>query len=116
MSILSQSPNISFLFTGPTHGELIDLFAEVEKTSPSDGVLLSSKLHELYPNIPIGRPARFYDTVQRIVGPIRPSLRGEAKLCGSPLASYRRRVREPRLRNSAALGMHRRFVSIDILP
>ena len=44
----------------------------------------------------ISRPSRFFDTIQRIVGPTKPSLQGEAKL---PLASYRRRVWELRIRN-----------------
>lgn len=91
--------------TKPTYGELIDIFTEVERDHPNDGGLLSSKVHELYPTIPIGRPSRFYDTVQRIVGPTRPSLIGESKLVGSPLASYRKRVWEPRLRNSSNSSM-----------
>ena len=87
--------------TKPTYGELIDLFTKIERESPNDAILLSFKFHKAYPTVPIGRPSRVYDTVQRIVGPTRPSLRGEAKLVGSPLASYRKRVWEPRVRNSS---------------
>jgi hypothetical protein len=39
------------------------------------------------------------DSIQRIVGPTRPFLLGAAKLTGSPLASYRKRVWQPRIRN-----------------
>ena len=51
----------------------------------------------------MSRPTRFFDAVQRIVGPTRPSLRGSAKLTGSPLASYRRRVWQPRVRNTSKM-------------
>ena len=84
--------------TRPTFGELIDMYEEFEWQTYAAN-LLCSKVSRQYSSLSIGRPSRFYDTVQRIVGPTKPSLRGEAKLTGSPLASYRRRVYEPHIRN-----------------
>ena len=54
--------------------------------------------------VPIGRPSRFYETVDRIVAPTQPSILGTIKLQGSPLQTYRKRVWEPRIRNSSAEG------------
>ena len=54
--------------------------------------LLCSEICKRYPSMSVSRPSRLFDT---IVGPTRPSLRGTAKLTGSPLASYRRNVCEP---------------------
>ena len=65
--------------------------------------LLCTEICRRYPGISVGRPSRLFDTIQRIVGPTRPSLRGTAKLTGSPLASYRRRVWEPRIRNTGKI-------------
>ena len=83
----------------PTYGELIDVFVELEgRAGAAD--LLCSEICRRYPGLMIGRPSRLFDTIQRIVGPTRASLRGTAKLTGSPLASYRRRVWEPRIRTT----------------
>ena len=62
--------------------------------------VLSSEIRVRFPGVPVGRPSRFYDTVKRIVGPTKPSVRGPPKLVGSPLASYRKRVWEPRIRTT----------------
>ena len=86
----------------PTYGELIDLFEEKEHECTNNEGLLCSKFRKLYPKIYIGRPRRFYDTVTHIVEPTRPSLRGESRLSGSPLCSYRRRTWEPRIWNQPA--------------
>ena len=88
----------------PTYGELIDVFEESEQQCPNNEELLCSKFTRLYPHIYIGRPRHFYETVSRIVAPTKPSLRGECKLFGSPLSSYRKRIWEPRIRNSATSG------------
>ena len=87
----------------PTYGELIDIFVKVEAQANAQDLLCSEILRR-YPRISIGRPSRLFDTVQRIVGPTRPSLRGTAKLIGSPLASYRRRVWEPRIRTTGIMS------------
>ena len=60
------------------------------------------KFSRQYPTVEVGRPSRVYDTISRLVGPTRPSLRGPAKLTGSPLASYRKRIWLPRIRNTNA--------------
>ena len=107
----------------PSYGELIDLLSDAEQESKEHATeLLASKFHQIYP---IGRPARFFDTVTRLAAPTRPSmigppklcsclaaptrpsLIGPPKLCGSPLSSYRRREWIPRIRNpTAAEGIH----------
>ena len=88
----------------PTYGELIDLFEETEGENPNDEDLLVSKFRKLYPKISIGRPRRFYETVSRIVAPTQPSLISKPKLCGSPLATYRKRTWKPRIRNTMKPG------------
>ena len=85
----------------PSYGELIDLF---EETKHGGEEFLCSKFRNLYPEIYIGRPRRFYETVQRIAAPTKASLRGESKLQGSQLASYRKRSWEPRIRNQPKTG------------
>ena len=83
----------------PTYGELIDLLLESEE-KPNTVDLLCSEIHKRYPNIPVNRPTRLFDTINRIAGPTRPSLRGSAKLSGSPLVTYRKRTWKPRTRTS----------------
>ena len=55
--------------TRSTFGELIDRYEEFEWQTDAAN-LLCSKVSRQYPSLSIGRPSRFYDTVQRIVGPI----------------------------------------------
>lgn len=73
--------------------------AQLEATSKNKhtmaSMLLLQSLRQKYKHLSVGRPERFYDTVCRIAAPTRPSLRGEAKLVGSPLATYRRRAWVP---------------------
>ena len=88
----------------PTYGELIDIFEDSEQECPNNEELLCFKFHRLYPHIYIGRPRQFYETVSRIVAPTKPSLRGDCKLFGSQLSSYRKRVWEPRIRNLPVPG------------
>ena len=84
------------------YGELIDLFEYVEEENPGDATLLVSKFNALYPNVTTGRPGRFFDTVQRLAIPTKPSIRGKsAKLQGSPLVSYRKKTWAPHVRNTA---------------
>ena len=83
----------------PTYGELIDLFSFIEEEHGSNEAMLCAKFKELYPHIEVGRPHRFFDTVQRIVAPSRPSAVSKPPLSGTPLSSYRRRVWKPRIRN-----------------
>ena len=78
----------------PTYGDLIDLFERFERNED----LLLFHFKKIYPEISIGRPKRFYETVLRIVAPTQPSALGKPKLCGSPLTSYRKRTWEPRIR------------------
>ena len=86
----------------PTYGDLIQKLEAAEEQSKTSeesvSDLLVSCFHRQYPSIPIGRPSRFHDTVQRIAAPTRQT-RGR-QLGGSPLRSYLRRVWMPRIRNT----------------
>ena len=89
----------------PTYGFLIDIFGEYGEESD----LLLKKFKDHYPEIYIGRPDRFYNTMKRIVTPTLPSSKG--KSCsvglGPQLAAYRERLWEPRLRNISKIsGMY----------
>ena len=85
----------------PTYGEMIDLLTEVEQQDSENIVnTLFDKFIKLYPNVMIGRPGRFYDSVKRIAAPTRPSLVGPSKLSGSPLASYRKRIWVPKVQQA----------------
>lgn len=90
----------------PTYGDLIDLLDESGNDVPS----LTSKVRERFPEVSVGRAGRFYETVQRIAAPTKPSILGEAKLNGSPLATYRSRIWKPRIRtineSATAPGMY----------
>lgn len=86
----------------PTYGELIDLFTELEGR-PNMSDKLYSEICVRYPKVSVSRPARLYDTVKCIVAPTRPSLRAAAKLNGSPLAAYRKRVWKPRIRTQGTV-------------
>ncbi len=94
---------ISSFLVYPTYGKLIDLLEEVEVNSSyieiSTAEVLASRFCSEYPHLTISRPGRFYDTVQRIAAPTRPSSVGEEKLKGSPLSLYMKRVWKPRTRN-----------------
>ena len=98
---------ISSAYEKPTYGELIYLLEEVEQESPNDESLLYSKFKVLYPNIYVGRPRRFYETLTRLAAPTKSSLRGKVSLTGSPLTSYRKRTWQPRLRNLAIKGRNK---------
>ena len=89
----------------PAYGELIDLLENSEKDAPSDCDALCSMFQQLYPHIKISRPKRFYDTVNGIAAPTKPSSKGDSKLCGSPLVSYRKRVWKPQVRNTAGMEL-----------
>ena len=104
--IFLHSPSLYKQFTFysasrlPTYGELME---NSEKDAPSDYDALYSVFQQQYPHVKISRPKRFYDAVNRIAAPTKPSSKGDSKLCGSPLATYRKRVWKPRVRNT--LGM-----------
>ena len=89
--------------TGPTYGELIDLLTKLEG-KPDVIDLLCSELCIQYPNISFTRLTTLFDALKPIAGPTQPSLGCPAKLTGSPLASYRKRVWKPRIRNSQISG------------
>ena len=77
--------------------------------------LLYSEICARYPKISVSRPTRLYDTVKRIVVPTRPSLRGAAKLSGSPLAAYRKRVWKPRIRTQGIYSKLRYCIVLNFL-
>ena len=65
--------------SAPTYQELIELLSEAErktadphsKLSPAE--VLTTSFSQRYPHIPIGRPGRFLETVQRISSPLKHS-------------------------------------------
>ena len=79
---------ISSAYKKPTYGELIDLLEEVEQESPNNESLLYSKFQVLYPNIYVGHPRRFYETLTCLAAPTKSSLREKVSLTGSLLTSY----------------------------
>ena len=81
----------------PTYGELIDLYLIVEREDFNNETVLCAKFKELYP---LGRPRRFFETVQRIVAPVRPSSLGTVSITDSALITYRKRKWIPRSRNT----------------
>ena len=86
--------------TKPSYGELIDMLdaAQLEAATSKNkhiSMLLLQNLRQKYKHLSVGWPECFYDTVCRIAAPTRPSVRGEAKLVGSPLATYRKRAWVP---------------------
>jgi hypothetical protein len=83
----------------PTYGELIDVFEEFEGR-PDAADLLCMELCQRYPHIKIGRSSRLLYTVKCFIAPTRPNTLGSAKLTGSPLAHFRKRVWEPRIRTT----------------
>ena len=61
--------------------------------------ILVSRFQELYPTIEICRPHCFFQTVQRLVAPVRPSLHGTPALTGTELEIYLEHVWEPRIQH-----------------
>ena len=107
-NILCTLPTFNFNYCTaasrrPTYGELIDLLEKSEKEAPLDYEALCSVFQQQYPHIRIARPKRFYDTVNRIAAPTKPSSKGDSKLCGSPLVTYRKREWLPRVRYPAGM-------------
>lgn len=84
----------------PTYGGLIDLYLIVEREDFNDETVLCAKFKELYPHICIGRPRRFFETVQRIVAPVRPSSLGTVSITDSASVTYRKRKWLPHSRNT----------------
>ena len=82
---------------GIAYGDLIDLYESADVLENEH--LFIKIFSESFPTYHLSRPKRFIDTVQRIVAPTRPSLRGPPKLCGSPLLSYRKRTWNPKIPN-----------------
>ena len=73
-----------------TYGDLTDLYESVMISANSaEGKqsedLFAERMYESFPGYHLSRPKRFIETVQRIVAPTRPGLRGPPKLSGSPL-------------------------------
>ena len=80
---------------------MLDHVETESSESMVDASYLVAKFRESYPDsdLYIGRPGRYFETVQRISRPTKPSLRGDPKLTGSPLATYRKRIWKPPIRN-----------------
>ena len=88
-----------FAESEPTYGALIDLFELVGREHSSDEHVLCALFKDKYSHIEIGRPRRFYETVERICAPLKTSIK--PPLTGTELEDYRRRVWRPRIRNPA---------------
>ena len=86
----------------PTYGFLIDLFGEYGEEPDK----LLEKFKDNYPEIYIGRLDRFYNTMKRIVTPTLPSFKDKTcpVVLGPQLASYRKKLWKPRLRNTSKIG------------
>ena len=87
-----------------TYGDIITLFELCEQANPGDKDYLCREFERAYPNIHIGRPGRFYDTVLRIIAPTQSSIRGGRSLNGSQLNSYCKRIWTPRIRGQSHQG------------
>ena len=95
----------------PTYGELIDILVETELQNSSDVAdNLVLKFRKLYPDIYIGRPSRFLDTVRKIAAPT--FFRGE-NLKGAKLMAYRNNRWLPRIRNFSAIGKNNYKYNIE---
>ena len=86
----------------PSYGELIDILNAAESEAAKSrnthtSTLLLEKFKQSYKHVSISQPECFYDTVCRIAAPTKPSLKGTAKLLGSPLVTYRRRTWVPKI-------------------
>ena len=80
------------------HVMQVPVSLHMDTANDADSLLL--EFRKEFPNCPVGRPGRFFDIVQRIAAPTQPSTIGHARLAGSPLQSYRRRVWQARIRNA----------------
>ena len=80
--------------TSISYGDLIDLY----ESAANDDIFIK-KFNEAFPSYNLSRPKRLIETVQRIVAPTRPSLRGPPKLNGSSLLTYRQRLWKPQVPN-----------------
>ena len=86
----------------PTFGELIAFLEAAESESNAEASIaeiITLKVRTKYPEIPILRPSRFLDCMERLAAPTKPSSIGPPKLTHSPLRSYLRREWIPRTRN-----------------
>jgi hypothetical protein len=69
------------------YGQLIDIFNDNEKETFGDALSLVSKFKSVCPSVVVRRPERFYNTVESLTMPTKPSIKGGPKLQGSPLAT-----------------------------
>ena len=83
----------------PTCGDLIDLFEAVQEENFNDEYELCERFQTRFPHVRIGRPRRFFEVVQQIAAPLKPSSTGSVAIQGYNLATYRERVWVPRIRN-----------------
>ena len=84
----------------PTNRVLIELFQTAERrasaaTSPAE--LLSDWVAELFPNVEISRPGRFFQIVEQIAMCVLPS-HGDCRLSGDQLQNYLDKTWQPRTR------------------
>lgn len=99
----STSPTSWRATPQPTHGVLVDLLEHTEDACSRNSSLclkhvLVAWFQQLFPTArKITRPCRFEAIVRRIAAPIKPSTRGESKLKGAELESYRQKVWAPKL-------------------
>ena len=90
-----------------TYGDLIDLYDLASSRAQQSGISIKDELiklfHETFPfhNL-TSRPERYLKTVERIVAPTKPSLKGPSKLNDSDLLTYCHTIWKPRVGNPTA--------------
>ena len=95
---------------GSTYGDLLEMLKCAERQASaingSTAQLITDELYHKYPNIYVGRPRHFLDTVKWIAAPTIQPLTGKGKLEGTPLKSYLKRQWSPRIRNTTVQGSY----------
>ena len=98
--------------TAPTYQQLIELLDEAEKLEPESSLsvaeILTTNFSIAHPDIKIGRPKRFLETVSRISAPVK-----KGKLETTHLMSYLQREWIPRVRNEGVSQSEGRLLSVS---
>ena len=88
---------ISSRSIGIPYGFLIDIYHKYHDDGDSQVI---NEIKRVYPSVYIGRNDRFIKTIQRIVSPTIPSIKGKVSISeGQALDRYREKIWIPRIRN-----------------
>lgn len=110
MHIYRYFLQLLYLCNMALYGDLLDIFAKYED-DPNIAEMIFCTIKELYPRIEISRPSRVLDSVRRIVAPTRQSARGDAKIVGLSLETYRKKVWEPRIRTPGICRQYQYYIA-----